>query len=490
MTEQPKISTVSLPKQMYFFGREAEINEIVDFMASETCRVLVLKGIAGIGKTALIAKLVEMYRSSKHILYIKIYPYTTLRGLLGRVAEFLQELGRENLKRYLEGREIELEGLFNALRKDLDRSNLLLILDDVHYAVEEITKILTPLLDVLDGTDAKVVVSGRMIPKFYDKRDTLVRRRLKEEILWGLDEAAAAQLLRQRGIDEKYIQEIYQATAGHPLMLELVKPGSVIEAAEFIEKEIVESLTFEEKKFLEAASVFRAPFSRDAIEGDPDTMRKLTERLLIREVDGKFEVHEMIKNIFYGKLTAEEKVGYHRAAAEFYLKLGTSEAIVEAIYHLIKGYRQQQAASMAIEHGFRLIEEGYGDALLSELSMIEEAEVPDFWPYIKILSGDIYSEKGRFEDAIKEYETCIEYTGAGEPRGGREMFAYMWFGVSKELLRAKALAYLRIGELQVKRGKIEEAREAYQQALKVLRELKSPDADEIERKLQDLEVMK
>ncbi|MFN4133897.1 MAG: hypothetical protein ACK4GQ_05990, partial [Candidatus Hadarchaeales archaeon] len=264
------------------------------------------------------------------------------------------------------------------------------------------------------------------------------------------------------------------------------KPGAITDAAEFIEKEIIEMITPEERKFLRAASVFRAPFPRDAIEGDVEVAKRLIERGLIQEIGDRLEVHEMIKNIVYMRLAAEEKVGYHRAAADFYLKVGSNEEIIEAIYHLIKGYRQQQAAFLAVEHGVRLIKEGYGDALLSELSMIEEADAPDLWPYIKILCGDIHTEKRRFEEAMKEYETCIEYTAAGAPRGERELFSYMLFGVSKEFLLARAHAYWRIGELQIKRGNVEEAKEAYRESLKLFRELNSSSAEEIERRLLEL----
>lgn len=60
-------SIEKVPELDYFFGREEEIEEISDFMDSETYTTLTLRGIAGIGKTALLSKIVDLYKDKKNI---------------------------------------------------------------------------------------------------------------------------------------------------------------------------------------------------------------------------------------------------------------------------------------------------------------------------------------------------------------------------------------------------------------------------------------
>jgi len=494
MSSKNAIATVeTAPKLKYFFGRKEEIRKISEFTSSETHRILVIRGIAGIGKTALISKILALYKEKKNVLYMKVYPYSTLGGLLSKLAEFLQKLGRAKLSNYLaetKGK-VEFEGLMSALVADLKDSNLLWIMDDVHYASEEINKIFSPLMDTLDLTDVKFVMAGRAVPRFYDRRDIRIRKRLDEIVLHGLDKNSCMQLLKYRGIDASHYEKLYSITGGHPLMLELVSPESMADATDFIEKEIIAPLSDLERKALEIATVFRAPFPPKAImiKGiDEATVNKLAGKLLLEKTDGEYEEHELLRGIFYSRLIVEQKVGYHRLAANYYMGISTSSAVIEAIYHLIKGYKQPDAARLAIERGEGLIKDGYAEALLTELMSLEEAEIPDYWAYVLILKGDILDYMEKHDDALKQYNLCVEYTESERPRSGVESFSYLWFGASKELLRARALAYFKIGKFYVKRSELELAREAYLQSAKVFTELGDPEAEVVKKILIELGV--
>ena len=481
----------ALPKLKYFFGRGEELLWAREFMDSETCKILILRGMAGVGKTATISKLVEIYQDKKNIVYLKVYPYSSLGGILSKLGGFLEKMGKEKLAKYLSTAKgnVELEGFLTAMQGDISGDRVLIILDDVHLAREEITKIFPPLMDMLDTTDAKLIISGRMVPRFYDKRDILVRKRLKEVVLGGLDEKSAFELLKYRGIETQYYQQLYSMTAGHPLMLELATPGATVDATEFIDKEVLEPLTDPEKKVLGLASVFRSPFPLDAVRSQADeaTLKKLTEKLLLKGVDGGYEIHEMLRTIIYSRLTVEEKVGYHRLAGEFYLNVGTENALIEAVYHLIKGYKQPQAASVAIEKAAQLVQTGYGRPLMEEISQLQEAEAPDYWPYVLILKGDLMRSMEQLQEALKQYEMCVGYTESAGAKGGREVFSYLWFGVSKEFMRARALAYLRIGGVYVKMGNIAGAKEAYLQSHHLFKELGAAEVVEVEQALKEIE---
>lgn len=94
-------SIEKVPKPKYFFGRKEEIEEVSSFMSSDSYRVLTVRGIVGVGKTALLSKVVDSYKDKKNILYVTLYSRTTLRGLLTKLGNFLSELDRGQLENYL-----------------------------------------------------------------------------------------------------------------------------------------------------------------------------------------------------------------------------------------------------------------------------------------------------------------------------------------------------------------------------------------------------
>ncbi len=484
--------TEKIPELRYFFGRKAEIDEISEFMDSDTYRILALRGIAGIGKTALLSKIVDLYGKKKNIFYWKLYPHSTLRGMLLRFSKFLSEMKTEKLEKCLErasGGKLNAERVLMILEDELSESNLLLVIDDYHNANERVNSFFSSFMDTLDATDAKVVMIGRHIPLFYDKRDVLLKKRVKEMSLGGLDKKGSKELLNYRKIDESHHDKLYSVTGGHPLMLELVTPEATAEATDFIEKEIIDPLSDKERKILELASVFRTSFPLEAVipEGAGKTMVDgLVEKSLLHRMNENYEEHEMLRGIFYGRLTPDQKISYHRTAAEYYSEADSTDALVEAIYHLIKGYQQSEAARLAIENKEKLLSAEYLTTLLNELGFLEEDEVSGLWPEILLLKGDVSAKLGESEKALRHYWACLEYVEAARPAGERGHLEYLWFGLPREARRVQAKAYFKIGELYSTMSDLDKAREAFENSLKIFQEIEDERAAEVKEALAKL----
>ena len=465
-----------MSKPPYFFGRKSEIEEISEFMDSDTYRILAFRGVAGTGKTALVSKIVEIYEGKKNIFYWKLYPFSTLSSMLFELSKFFSKIGKDKLGNYLKKtlEKRDLGRVLTILEDDLTHSNVMLIIDDYHYASEEIKEFFAAFKETLYLTDAKFVLVGRTIPLFYDKRDVMIRKRIKEMVLWGLDKASAKEFLSHRGIDESHHDRLYAITAGHPLMLELVTPETTAEAIDFVEKVVLEPLSDRERRALKLASVFRTPLPVETImiAGVSESIPNgLVEKSLLQRIGDAYEEHEMFRTIIYNRLSAEEKVKYHLIAGEFYANVGTESAVIEAIYQLSKSYRYPEAAKLAIENADRLLKAGYARTLLEELDFFRGEEVPNYWADILLLKGDIFNQLGEPRKALELYKSCLEYTEAARPGREKGHLEMLWFGLPREVMRTQAKAHFNIGQVYAKFKETEAAREAFENSLRLYEEL-------------------
>jgi signal recognition particle GTPase len=86
-------STFGAPKVIHFFGRVDEVSKLHNWIAEkDKHNIIFIHGMAGIGKTTLAAKLLEDYRSSKHLFWYEFHEMDTFRGVLFKLAGFLTDL--------------------------------------------------------------------------------------------------------------------------------------------------------------------------------------------------------------------------------------------------------------------------------------------------------------------------------------------------------------------------------------------------------------
>ncbi|MEW5761510.1 MAG: tetratricopeptide repeat protein, partial [Candidatus Thermoplasmatota archaeon] len=438
------------PKIRFFSGRKKELKEIKDFLKSKS-KILCVKGIAGIGKTTLVSKFIETVEMD--IFWHRFSQFSTLRGLLTKFSEFLAKMDRRKLENYLEKERFELDEILIILEEELREANTLLIFDDFHKVNGEVVDFFAYLKNL--EMDAKIIIMGREIPLFYDRRDVIIKKNIREIVLGGLDRESSIRLLKHRKI-EKRLDEMYLATKGHPLLLELITPETETDVEKFIKEEIMNGLEYKEIKALEIASVFRCPFPGKAIMDDInyDILDNLVNKSLMQKYDWIYDLHDLIREFIYGRMTKKQKIENHKIAAEYYENEKGEGAIIEAIYHHIKAMRQKDAVKIAIENGTNLINKGFWKEFENVLGGISE-EHAAVEHYTKLLSfkSDIYFRIGKWDTAI----TCIQQT----------------IRLCKEINDKKQLAenYCKLGELLMNRGENENAKENIQKALNVFKDL-------------------
>jgi nucleoside-triphosphatase THEP1 len=70
------------PKISYFVGRKKELRIIHDCMNEDKCKMVIIQGIAGIGKTTLAVKLLEELYKNYSLFWYRCHEWDTLRNIL------------------------------------------------------------------------------------------------------------------------------------------------------------------------------------------------------------------------------------------------------------------------------------------------------------------------------------------------------------------------------------------------------------------------
>lgn len=359
------------PKLRHFFGRHKEMNALGTWLHSETQKIMVIKGIAGIGKSALLSKFVmkltnaggglTAHERDKNILWYTVQEWSSLRNLLEHLAKFLSAMNRNQLAIYLrENERIDLAHLTDVLNTQLTHINALLIFDDIHKAGAEIATFFKCLFNILQDIEGvKLVALGRWIPQFYDREDVVVKRIVAELMLEGLDARSAKEILKHRDVRNN-LRMLCAITGGHPLCLMLIDADGAMEkdVAKYIREQIFSKLADAEKTALSIVSVFRKPFLANALFTnalvDYDVVDSLTDRALLQaHDDGTYDMHDLIRNFFYKRLTPNMRVAYHKTAASYYMN--EKADYLEALFHLLAIGAQTEAMDLMLNNYSELI---------------------------------------------------------------------------------------------------------------------------------------
>ena len=119
-----------------FFGREEELRRILDDLNATP--IVVVTGVAGIGKSALGAMVCNGLRGKRSLFWRRIRTWDTAMDLAMRLAGFLRAQGRTVLYGYLSASgPKELGRIEELLLADLAQARSVLVFDDVHTANDD-----------------------------------------------------------------------------------------------------------------------------------------------------------------------------------------------------------------------------------------------------------------------------------------------------------------------------------------------------------------
>ncbi len=335
------------PANSAFFGRELELAALRAWLGVDPRPVAVVVGVAGIGKSVLLAKALEGVTAP--VFQRRLYSHDDAHGILSSFADFLARQGRRRLKAVLAHPAYDPLEAIAVLRQDL--AGCVVAVDDLH-ACPAAEGLLRSLLEVRPRF--KILLASRVQPTFYDRSD-LGEDGILEVPLAGLDPPAAKALLahRRAGLAPSEVERVLRATQGHPLALELFAASGLdagtVETERFIVETVLEGIDDVSEEVLRAFAVLRRPSkSPEALGATVAQLRRLLKRAVLQHRNDGYFLHDLIREFYLGRMTGTGLKRAHARAAEYWEERGDP---LEAAYHFIGARELEAASTLLSEHG-------------------------------------------------------------------------------------------------------------------------------------------
>ncbi|MEM3342525.1 MAG: AAA family ATPase, partial [Thermoplasmata archaeon] len=287
-----------LPHPGRLFGRHEERKAISDFLSDSELSVLLIYGLAGMGKTTLAST--HLHSSPEDTFWFTLRPYTTINNFTTEIASFFLQFEIPDLVNFQEpGQAVDIISLVSTISELFSRqefalqgtpgSKPVMVLDDIQKASAEMKELIEELIDVCRTRRTfKLVLLSRQMPPYIDQRLTVLSGQVKILELKGLDFASARRILNIPGLSEQELRAAWELLSGHPLSLELLaksssqtptaltlpekgdavalKDAPFLHIQLFISNQIMSTLSQQDREILEFTSVLRLPFNRLAME--------------------------------------------------------------------------------------------------------------------------------------------------------------------------------------------------------------------------------
>ena len=336
-------------------GRDEAFKTLSRWFGSRS-RCMTVTGIAGIGKSALVASWIIADRPQAHVFWYELHEWTTPTSILSELASFLSRLGSRALSGYLgESGPIRHGVAMKILARELENRTVLLVLDNFERTPRDTVRFIA---DSLLGSESlsriRPILVSRYVPAHLFRRRETLSRSTEFLRLGPLDLAGSVSLLRAGGVmsDGGSLEAIASVTRGHPLLLGLVAKqggGRIGTLQQYVEDEILRTLPEKERDALEVASIFRTgatTFALEAMQGvSGSAVSNLqAKNLLEPSLTGELAVHDLVRAVVRKRLSAKRILRLHEWAATAFVGRDEPRHRLEGLYHLVQARQMSRVA--------------------------------------------------------------------------------------------------------------------------------------------------
>ncbi|HLE46126.1 MAG TPA: tetratricopeptide repeat protein [Thermoplasmata archaeon] len=388
-----------------FFGREEERGTLRAWLGSTGPSFFVLIGVAGIGKTALLANVLRSVTERSFVR--RAYPHDDAHGLMSSLADFLASHGRRRLGAVLTRPAYDPLEAAAVLRADL--AGCVVAIDDVH-ASPAAEGLLASLLEA--SLEGKVLVASRTRPAFYDAA-AVETGRVREMHLGGLSDDAARELLAHANarLEPASIEGVLRETRGHPLVLELFAASGVqageAAAERYVLETVLDGLDDPSERTLRTLAVLRQPIpSPEALGATLTQIRRLTRTAVLQHRADGYTVHDLVREFLLRRLNPEERTAVHARAAAYWEARGD---LLEGAHHRLEAGDADRAAVLLAEGGGAYAEGARAGDLEASLLRLP----PDRRPNLLLARAQMFL--GKFREA-QEVLGPVVHDGPPEAR--------------------------------------------------------------------------
>ncbi|MEA3557622.1 MAG: ATP-binding protein [Candidatus Thermoplasmatota archaeon] len=296
---------------LHFYGREKEMEEVLDFQTSRS-GVLVIWGLAGMGKTSLVLK--SMSESGARSGYIRCETWTDSVELMNELGQLISELGLEEQAVDLMAGDLT-PGQLSRVMKNASESikGFTLVIDDLQKTGGGIDVYIEGICRAsMDSRHLKVVLLTRERPSFLDPRYE-IHGSVRSMELKGLDPRAVALMIKAGGKGGD-IGAIWDMTKGHPLFIELymssMAAGSRAMFTGFLDQEIFSPLPPSQRKALQLAALAGQPVHRTLLSTtSSEDIEVLKRKGLLKEVGGELLfIHDLLSDHVIGTVDPKARM--------------------------------------------------------------------------------------------------------------------------------------------------------------------------------------
>ena len=313
------------PETRVVHGRNEQFTELEGWF-DERKPCMVVHGIAGIGKSTLVAHWLNLQMEKTPNLSVCWYPCQPWDTSLGLATSLLHRFGIDefhdpyNLIETLPlnpGGQVNVDLLRRRLLAYLTDARTirerfkdepggpppywLIVLDDVHHIEENSAKLLGAMLQISQQSPLRIMMISRSRPSVYDRRDVHTRDLVSELALQGLSKNEIEDWMKELEISED-LEAVFQKTGGHPLALELFElygQSVHIDWLQFLDDEILFKLPEDEKRLLTILANYDKPLTWEQLakqsewEGPPP--RGLISYGILIELEDGMWLHEALR---------------------------------------------------------------------------------------------------------------------------------------------------------------------------------------------------
>jgi tetratricopeptide (TPR) repeat protein len=403
-------ATKSVPQVDSFYGRASELGVLVSWGVGKGPPTVAVVGMAGIGKTTLIARAAKDWSMRSNVYWFQVREWTTPAQMVEDIGNYLRSFGLLGVSSALTCGGWDIGTLSVPLSRDLSNIRLIIVLDDVHLANLETIRFIKMMFDIVSaGKQSKLVVLSRRRTNIYGRAD-VISKRVVEMKLAGLDDEASKCILRARRIDSPRILTICR---GNPLFLRIIPPSSELRdspLADYLLDEILRDLSPDEKEAFDLICLTREGIPTEALIKtfgfDIAHIESLLDRgLLARSMSTSVRPHDLMAEITRGRMSGAARTRAHLALGHYFsVSIGSASAL-EAIYHLWRGGATPEAKELFVKLADELISGGHirGLADVAESLALDQGGEDE---RVTLALAKIYTHVGRWEDALGVFEQC------------------------------------------------------------------------------------
>ena len=405
-SEETLLKPRGAPHVENFVGRKEELA-----LLSSSKGIVVIYGMAGIGKTSLAARAFPSARW---------YSFTGLEDLYylaWQLGLFFNSLGWSELTEYLRSGGREEGDVFELVRAGLEATGSTFVLDDLHKCGDErVYRMLSYLAGRME--EGRIVVTTRVKPNLGTEGVTYLQLR-------GLKPEEAYELARLKGknIKPEEFAGLYELTLGHPLALNLLVESQIREKRQenlfdFLFGEVYKELSEDERLMLSILGLFDEPVEYEGLKslyGKKNAfsvLYSLLRRGLVERKGDRYSIHELLRG-FVREVSNVDGGQYYSRYSDYLARKESPADFLRAMkYAIASGDRERVRKLVTLRvRKMKQVVTDFPKAYLRVLSPLSEE------PAVKLEMGMVYFQRGLFEKAKRlwlEVESKLEGFLRGE----------------------------------------------------------------------------